>query len=91
MRHNSKDSRKAEIEGVTLDVEAGDMMRAPPISVGSLQFNFVNVTYGDMYIFDRWKLNHEPVLVLGMDVLGTVDVLVIDYRLRQLQIRLRHS
>jgi len=25
MRHNSKDSRKAEIEGVTLDVEAGDM------------------------------------------------------------------
>lgn len=91
MRHNAKDTRKAEIEGVTLDVEAGDMMRAPPIHVGSLEFNFVNITYGDMYIFDRWKLGHEPVLVLGMDVLGTVDVLVIDYRLRQLQIRLRHS
>ncbi len=91
MRHNAKDSRKAEIEGVTLDVEAGDMMRAPPIYVGSLQFNFVNITYGDMFIFDRWKLNHEPVLVLGMDVLGTVDMLVIDYRLRQLQIRLRRS
>jgi hypothetical protein len=91
MRHNAKDARKAEIEGVTLDVVAGDMMRAPPISVGSLQFNFVNITYGDMFIFDRWQLNHEPVLVLGMDVLGTVDVLVIDYRLRQLQIRLRHS
>jgi len=26
-----------------------------------------------------------------MDVLGTVDTLVIDYRLHQLQIRLRHS
>jgi hypothetical protein len=91
MRHNANDARKAEIEGVTLDVEAGDMMRAPPIYVGTLQFNFVNITYGDMFIFDRWKLNHEPVLVLGMDVLGTVDVLVIDYRLRQLQMRLRHS
>jgi hypothetical protein len=26
-----------------------------------------------------------------MDVLGTVDELIIDYRLHQLQIRLRHS
>jgi predicted aspartyl protease len=90
-RYKARDTRKAEIEGVTLDVEAGDMMRAPPIYVGTLQFNFVNITYGDMYIFDRWKLNHEPVLVLGMDVLGTVDTLIIDYRLHQLQMRLHRS
>jgi hypothetical protein len=44
-----------------------------------------------MYIFDRWKLNHEPVLVLGMDVLGTVDVLVIDYKMHLLQMRLRRT
>jgi Aspartyl protease len=91
MRHNSKDSHKAEIEGVTLEVETGDMMRAPPIAVGPLTFNFVNITYGDMFIFDRWKLNREPVLVLGMDVLGTVDVLVIDYKMRLLQMRLRRT
>jgi predicted aspartyl protease len=91
MRHNAQDSRKSEIEGVTLEVEAGDTMRAPPIFVGSLQLVGVNITYGDMFIFDRWKLNHEPTLVLGMDVLGTVDTLVIDYRLHQLQVRLRHS
>jgi predicted aspartyl protease len=91
MRHNAQDSRKSEIEGVTLDVETGDTMRAPTIFVGGLQFINVNITYGEMFIFDRWKLNHEPTLVLGMDVLGTVDTLVIDYRLRQLQVRLRHS
>jgi predicted aspartyl protease len=89
IRHNGKDVRKAEIEGVTLDVAPGDTIRAPPIYVGSLIFQGVNVTYGDMYIFERWKLNDEPVLVLGMDVLGTVDLLVIDYRLHQLQMRLR--
>jgi hypothetical protein len=44
-----------------------------------------------MYIFDRWRLLDQPTLVLGMDVLGTVDVLVIDYRLRELQVRLRDS
>jgi predicted aspartyl protease len=91
VRQNSKITHKAEIEGVTLEVETGDMMRAPPISVGPLEFNFVNITYGDMFIFDRWKLNREPVLVLGMDVLGTVDVLVIDYKMHLLQMRLRRT
>jgi len=90
-RHGRKDVKQEEIEGVTLDVAHGDMMQAPPIEVGTLQFNGVYITYGDMYIFDRWHLLREPTLVLGMDVLGTVDVLVIDYRLRELQIRLRRS
>ena len=91
MRHNPRDMQKSEIQGVTLDVASGDSMRAPPIYVGPLIFQGMNITYGDMYIFDRWKLSNEPVLVLGMDVLGTVDLLVIDYRLRQLQMRLRRS
>ena len=91
MRHNSKDAHKSEVEGVTLDVTQADTMRAPPIYVGPLIFQGVYITYGDMYIFERWKLKDEPVLVLGMDVLGTVDLLVIDYRLHQIQMRLRHS
>lgn len=90
-RRGMKDAVKEEIEGVTLDIARGDMMRAPPIEAGPIRFDGVSVTYGDMYIFDRWQLTREPTLVLGMDVLGTVDVLVIDYRLRQLQIRLRRS
>ena len=90
-RHGMRDVTKEEIVGVTLDVARGDMMRAPPIEAGAIRFNGVYITYGDMYIFDRWQLMNEPTLVLGMDVLGTVDVLVIDYRLRELQVRLRKS
>lgn len=90
-RRNPRDAKKEEIEGVTLDVAHGDTIPAPPIEVGSLRFNGMSITYGDMYIFDRWHLTHDPTVVLGMDVLGTVDVLVIDYRLRELQIRLRRS
>jgi hypothetical protein len=88
-RHWMKDAKKEEIIGVTLDVTRGDTVVSPPILVGSLQFRSVNVTYADMFIFDLWKLTREPTLVLGMDVLGSVDMLVIDYRLHQLQIRLR--
>jgi predicted aspartyl protease len=90
-RHGARNVTHEEIEGVTLDVARGEMMEAPSIEVGALRFNGVYVTYGDMYIFDRWQLGSEPTLVLGMDVLGTVDVLVIDYRLHELQIRLRRS
>jgi predicted aspartyl protease len=90
-RHGSTNVTKEEIEGVTLDVARGDMMEAPPIDVGSLRFNGLYITYGDMYIFERWHLANEPTLVLGMDVLGTVDMLVIDYRLHELQLRLRRS
>jgi hypothetical protein len=90
-RRNQEGAQKQEIEGVTLDIAHGDMIPAPPIEVGSLRFNGMSITYGDMYIFDRWHLSRDPTLVLGMDVLGTVDVLVIDYRLRELQIRLRRS
>jgi len=88
-RHGRKEVTNQEIEGVTLDVARGEMMQAPPIEVGNLRFTGMYITYGDMYIFDRWHLLRDPTLVLGMDVLGTVDVLVIDYRLRELQIRLR--
>ncbi len=90
-KHGTKDTRREEIIGVTLDVAHGDTMLSPPILAGTLQLRSVNVTYADMFIFDLWKLSREPVLVLGMDVLGSVDMLVIDYRLRQLQMRLRHD
>jgi predicted aspartyl protease len=90
-RRGTHNVTKEEIEGVTLDVASGDMMQAPTIDLGQMRFDGVYITYGDMYIFDRWQLAKEPTLVLGMDVLGTVDALVIDYRLHELQIRPRHS
>ena len=89
-RHGTKNAKKDEIIGVTLDVTHGDTVLSPPIAVGNIEFRSVNVTFADMFIFDLWKLNREPTLVLGMDVLGSVDVLIIDYRLRELHIRLRN-
>ena len=32
----------------------------------------------------------EPILILGMDVIGSLDVLIIDYKLRELQLRAKH-
>jgi predicted aspartyl protease len=78
-----------EITGATLDVQRGDRMSAPPISLGFLTLRGVNVTFGDMFIFQHWHMTQDPTLLIGMDLLGLVDTLIIDYRLHELQVRLR--
>jgi hypothetical protein len=51
----------------------------------------VRVTFTDTAIFDHWQLTNEPALLLGMDVLGLLDVLVIDYKTKELHVRFRGS
>lgn len=75
------------IEGVTLDVEDGVLARTPRITVGGLIIQNARGTFADMAIFDQWRMRGEPTLIIGMDVLGLFDTLVIDYRRHELQIR----
>jgi predicted aspartyl protease len=78
-----------EITGTTDDVQKANRVRAPPIVLGGLTLSEVRLTISDLYIFRYWHMNHEPVLLIGMDLLGLLDTLVIDYRRHELQIRLR--
>jgi hypothetical protein len=88
MRHPPRDARRAQIIGVTLDVQNGDNVAAPQIEMGGLTINGVHITFGDMYLFQHWHMTDKPVLMLGMDLLGSFDTLIIDYRMHELQIRL---
>jgi predicted aspartyl protease len=91
MKHPPKDVVSEEIIGVTLDEQRGDTIATPPIELGPMKLRNVRVTFADMYLFDHLKLSHQPTLLLGMDVLGSFDVLVIDYKLREMQVRTRRS
>jgi len=91
MRHPPKNARHEEIVGVTLDVQKGDNLDAPDIDFGSLQVKGAHITFGDMYLFQHWKLTDEPTLTLGMDLLGSFDVLIIDYTRHEMQIRSRQG
>ena len=89
MRHPPRNAKHEDIIGVTLDVQGGDNIQAPDIDFGHLTVHGVRVTFGDMYLFQHWKLTDQPTLTLGMDLLGSFDVLIIDYNRHELQIRLR--
>jgi hypothetical protein len=54
-------------------------MAAPRISLGELRLERIAISYGDLHVFDVWKLRDEPALLLGMDVLGVFDMVVFDY------------
>jgi predicted aspartyl protease len=89
MRRRPSNVHSEGIVGVSLDVQQGDDIPAPPMSLGSLKVEGVHVVFGDMFLFEHWNLTREPALLIGMDVLGLFDVLVIDYKLRQMQVRMR--
>jgi hypothetical protein len=91
MRHPPRNATRAEIEGVTLDVQTGDSLPAPAIEMGGLTITGVHVIFGDMYLFQHWHLTDKPVLLLGMDLLGSFDVLIIDYRMQEMQVQLSRA
>jgi len=80
---------KDQIVDTTDTVGEGQGADVPPIRLGSINIRSAHLTIGDIEIFQAWKLADRPALLIGMDALGTVDVLVIDYRRSELQILAR--
>jgi predicted aspartyl protease len=75
------------IVGATLAEQSGELVGTPAIAMGPIQMRDAGVTFADIYIFKYWKMVNEPALMIGMDALGTLDTLIIDYRRKELQIR----
>jgi Aspartyl protease len=88
MRHPPRNAAHEDIIGVTLDVQGGDYLPLPDIAFGDrITVKGAHVTFGDMYLFQHWGLTEEPALTIGMDLLGTFDVMIIDYKRHELQVR----
>jgi Aspartyl protease len=77
-----------QIIGATKDIQDGVVIAMPAIQFGPIQIRDNGVTFADMYIFKQWKLEKEPAILIGMDALGLLDTLVIDYRRHELQMRM---
>ena len=75
--------------GATPDIGQGMSMIAPTIYLGEAELRDLEVTFGDLHVFRIWKLEDEPAILIGMDLLGSVEHLVIDYRRRELQVKPR--
>ena len=82
-------------QGLFLALYATGLLLAPSpelsayLVAGDLVVRSAPILFSDLHIFDHWDLRGQPALLIGMDVLGVVDTLVIDYRLHELHIKPR--
>jgi predicted aspartyl protease len=75
----------------TESTKFGEIALSPTITLGEATIRNTDITYGDFEIFRVWGLGDEPALLIGMDVLGTLAEVAIDYRRRELQLLTRGS
>jgi hypothetical protein len=87
----AKDILSDVITGATLDTELGSRMITPPIHIGDVMIRSARVTTGDLHIFKHWDMIDAPTMLIGMDVLGLFDTIIIDYKRRELQVRMRRE
>lgn len=66
--------------GATTEVTPGDAQVVPTIAIDQLRISDVTVVYGKFHIFNVWNLENRPALIVGMDILGTVGAMSIDFK-----------
>jgi predicted aspartyl protease len=79
-RRKGEVARVTDVYGATTEVASGEINIAPTIDFGSVKISNVTVVYGDFHIFEVWGLRSRPAVIIGMDVLGTVNALAIDFQ-----------
>lgn len=79
------------ITGATGETQLGEGRPLPPIELGGIVIRDAHISFGDMHIFSHWDASDEPTILIGMDILGLVDTLVIDYHRREVHIKPRSS
>jgi predicted aspartyl protease len=79
----------SSIIGVTLHKQSGQTFDTPPVTIAGLTIRGMRVTFSDIHTFDAWKMTKEPALLIGMDIIGLLDTLVIDYKRKELHLQTR--
>jgi predicted aspartyl protease len=85
-RNGQSDERT--VYGATDAIESGEQRVAPAITLGgTTTIRDARIVFGDFHVFDVWAMSSKPTLLIGMDVIGTLDRLVIDFRRKELRFK----
>ncbi|HEV2700599.1 MAG TPA: aspartyl protease family protein [Steroidobacteraceae bacterium] len=90
-RHRYERLTRSSITGATDDVQSGEDSALPSVNLGPVTIHAAYITFSDLDIFERWHMTNVPTMLIGIDTLGLLDVMVIDYRRMELQVRTRHN
>jgi len=68
------------VHGATPDITDGDVQEVKQATIGDMTLSNLEVIFADFHVFKLWGLDQEPAMLIGMDMLGVLERLVIDYR-----------
>jgi predicted aspartyl protease len=74
------DPVSAIVHGATPDIADGEVQEIKEASIGDMKLSNLEVIFSDFHVFKLWGLDKEPAMLIGMDMLGVLERLVIDYR-----------
>jgi hypothetical protein len=77
-----------QIVGVTNQELGGVWANLPDVDLIGLKIARLTVVAADAPVFKLWGLEKTPAMLVGMDILTQVETLVIDYRRREVELRL---
>ncbi len=69
-----------QVFAATSQAVFGNLLAAPAISLGGIDIGNLHLVFGDFEVFRMWGAAEVPAMVVGMDVLGTAQALMIDYK-----------
>jgi hypothetical protein len=75
-----RDPISAIVHGATPDIADGEVQEIKEASIGDMKLTNLEVIFSDFHVFKLWGLDQEPAMLIGMDMLGVLERLVIDYR-----------
>jgi hypothetical protein len=78
--HKKRDPVSAVVHGATPDIADGDVQVIREATIGDMNLTNLEVIFADFHVFKLWGLDKAPAMLIGMDMLGVLERLVIDYR-----------
>jgi hypothetical protein len=79
-RRKRREVVAAVVHGATPDIADGDVQEIKEATIGDMTLSNLEVIFADFHVFKLWGLDQEPAMLIGMDMLGVLERLVIDYR-----------
>jgi hypothetical protein len=80
--------KSIQLTGVTGGLADGRLVPIERVRLGHVSFITKAIVIADLQLFDVWKLNQGPALLIGMNYLGLFARVSIDYGIRQFRFEL---
>jgi predicted aspartyl protease len=77
---------RIQVYAATSQLVFGNIIEAPRLSIGGIDIRSLVAVFGPFEVFRLWDVENEPALVIGMDVLGSTDGLMIDFQREQVRL-----